>query len=70
MRYVPLFTAPPIEYDRDGEWSSPRPVFTQFQNVAKANLEQFADEKVQPIVWPPQYRTDKIFYPYSTAIKK
>ena len=46
-----------IAYDENGEWSTPRPVFTQFQNVAEGDVGQFSDTKVQPIVWPPQYRT-------------
>ena len=59
-----------IEYDGDGEWTKARPLFTQFQNVANDNFEQFADEKVQPIVWPPQFRTADVVYPYSAATKK
>ena len=59
-----------IAYDENGEWSTPRPVFTQFQNVAEGDVGQFSDTKVQPIVWPPQYRTADVIYPYSAATKK
>jgi branched-chain amino acid transport system substrate-binding protein len=58
-----------FEYGKDGEWSKARTVFTQFQNVAADNYEQFADGKVQPILWPPQYKTGDIIYPYSDARK-
>jgi branched-chain amino acid transport system substrate-binding protein len=59
-----------IAYDENGEWSTPRPVFTQFQNVAEGDVGQFSDTKVQPIVWPPQYRTADVVYPYRAATKK
>ena len=59
-----------IAYDENGEWSTPRPVFTQFQNVAEGDVGQFSDTKVQPIVWPSQYRTADVIYPYSAASKK
>jgi branched-chain amino acid transport system substrate-binding protein len=59
-----------VEYDGDGEWSAPRPVFAQYRNIAKENVEQFAAADIQPIVWPPQYRTDNAIYPYAAASKR
>jgi branched-chain amino acid transport system substrate-binding protein len=56
-----------IEYAKDGEWTEARTVFTQFQKVAPNNFEQFADGKVQPVLWPPQYKTGDIIYPYAAA---
>ena len=32
-------------------------VFTQFQNVAGNDLEQFQTARSQPILWPPEYKT-------------
>jgi len=58
-----------ISYGEDGEWTQARTVFTQFQHVAPNNFEQFADGKVQPILWPPQYKTGDIIYPYAAAKK-
>jgi branched-chain amino acid transport system substrate-binding protein len=43
-----------VAYGKDGEWVEPRNVFTQFQNVAANDLDQFRDGKVQPILWPPK----------------
>jgi branched-chain amino acid transport system substrate-binding protein len=58
-----------ITFDKDGEWSAARNVFTQFQNVSANEPEQFADGHVQPILWPPQYKTGNIVYPYADAQK-
>jgi branched-chain amino acid transport system substrate-binding protein len=56
-----------IEYGKDGEWTEARTVFTQFQKVVPNNFEQFADGKVQPVLWPPQYKTGDLIYPYAAA---
>jgi branched-chain amino acid transport system substrate-binding protein len=50
----------PIDYDRDGEWSKPRILVTQFQHVS-------AGEVAQPIVWPPPYKTGDLIYPYANV---
>ena len=42
-------------------------MFTQFRHVAPNDFEQFAEGKVQPILWPPQYKTGDIVYPYADA---
>jgi branched-chain amino acid transport system substrate-binding protein len=56
-----------IEYGKNGEWSEARTVFVQFRHVSANNSEQFSDGKVDPIVWPPQYKTGEIIYPYANA---
>jgi branched-chain amino acid transport system substrate-binding protein len=58
-----------IEYSRDGSWTQPRNVFTQFQNVAAGNIDQYRDSSVQPVVWPPKYKTGDMIYPYADAKK-
>ncbi len=58
-----------IEYDKTGAWAKPRTVFTQFQNVAAGNLEQFSNGAVEPILWPPAYKTGDMIYPYADAKK-
>ena len=54
-----------IAFGRDGEWTQPRTVFSQFQDVAPGNAEQFRDGSKQPVVWPEQYRTGTMIYPYA-----
>jgi branched-chain amino acid transport system substrate-binding protein len=58
-----------VTYDKAGEWMKQRNVFTQFQNVAANNLDQFASGSVEPILWPPEYKTGNIIYPYADARK-
>ena len=58
-----------INYAEDGAWAQPRTLVTQFQNVAAGNVDQFRDGSVQPILWPPQYKTGSMVYPYAAAKK-
>jgi len=58
-----------INYAADGAWAEPRTLFTQFQNVAAGNIDQFRDGSVQPILWPPDYKTGTMIYPYADARK-
>ena len=56
-----------IAYGKDGEWAKPRIVFSQFQDVQPGNVEQFRDGSKQPVVWPAQYKTGTMTYPYAEA---
>jgi branched-chain amino acid transport system substrate-binding protein len=58
-----------IAFGKDGEWREPRVVWTQFQGVTDSNLEQFRDLAHEAIIWPPDYRTSSIIYPYADALK-
>ena len=58
-----------IAFGKDGEWSDPRVVWTQFQGVSDNSLEQFREVKHEVIIWPPEYRTGTMIYPYASAIK-
>jgi branched-chain amino acid transport system substrate-binding protein len=59
-----------IAYGQDGEWKETRQYLTQFQNVEPNNLEQFKSGDKQPILYPPEYKTGEIIYPYAAARKK
>jgi len=59
-----------ISFGKDGEWSKPRVVVTQFQNVEPNNVQQFRSGTKQPILWPPEYKTGEMIYPYEKARKK
>jgi branched-chain amino acid transport system substrate-binding protein len=58
-----------ISFNEAGDWAKPRTVFTQFQDVQPGNLDQFSDTTKQPILWPKEYQTGAIIYPYSEARK-
>jgi branched-chain amino acid transport system substrate-binding protein len=59
-----------IGFGKDGEWSKTRQFLTQFQNVEPNNVDQFRDGHNQPILWPPEYKTGEVIYPYENARKK
>jgi len=56
-----------VAFGDDGEWAKSRMFFTQFQNVAPNDLEQFRDGSKQIILWPREYKTGEIVYPYAKA---
>jgi branched-chain amino acid transport system substrate-binding protein len=56
-----------VAFGKDGEWTKPRQVVTQFQDVQAGNAEQFRDGAKQPVLWPPEYQTGKLIYPYAEA---
>jgi branched-chain amino acid transport system substrate-binding protein len=59
-----------IAFGQDGEWTKSRPFFTQFQGVSGNDLAQFRDTSHQAILWPAEYKTGNLIYPYSEAKKK
>ncbi|HZL58690.1 MAG TPA: amino acid ABC transporter substrate-binding protein [Stellaceae bacterium] len=56
-----------IEFGKDGEWKTPRFVFTQWQHLTGSGLDQLTDPKHNVIVWPAQYQTGTVIYPYAAA---
>ena len=59
-----------IAFGKDGEWTKSRQFFTQFQGVSGNDLAQFRDTAHQVILWPPEYKTGNVIYPYRDAKKK
>jgi branched-chain amino acid transport system substrate-binding protein len=59
-----------LSFGADGEWAKPRMVLTQFQNIEPNNVEQFKNGARQPILWPPEFATGTMIYPYGDARKK
>ncbi len=58
-----------IAFGKDGEWTKSRVVFTQFQHVGGSNVDQFKDTSHEVIVWPSEYASGKMIYPYAEAKK-
>jgi branched-chain amino acid transport system substrate-binding protein len=58
-----------VAFGPDGEWKKPRLVFTQFQGVSGNSIDQFRDTAKEVVVWPPEYKTGAMIYPYSEARK-
>ena len=54
-----------ITFGKDGEWSKPRVLEVQWQNIKSNNLDEFKDTKTEVILEPEEYRTGKVITPYS-----
>jgi branched-chain amino acid transport system substrate-binding protein len=59
-----------IAFGKDGEWAKARMVFTQFRNVTANDIKQFRDTTRDVILWPLEYKTGELIYPYSEAKTK
>jgi branched-chain amino acid transport system substrate-binding protein len=58
-----------IAFGKDGEWAKSRVFFTQFQHVTGNSMDQFKDTTHEVIVWPKEYKTGDMIYPYAEAKK-
>jgi branched-chain amino acid transport system substrate-binding protein len=58
-----------IKYGPNGEWAEPRVLEVQFHDVTGSGLDQWKDDSRQTILWPSQYATGKVGYPYAEAKK-
>jgi branched-chain amino acid transport system substrate-binding protein len=59
-----------ISFGKDGEWANPRQFSTQFQNITGHDLDQFRDTTRQVVLWPAEFKTGDMIYPYDAARKK
>ncbi len=59
-----------ISFGKDGEWTKSRQFFTQFQGVSGNDLNQFREGAHQVILWPAEYKTGNLIYPYQEAKAK
>ena len=58
-----------FSYGQDGEWSKPRVLEVQFQNIKGSDLDQFKDTRTEVILEPAEYRTGEIIAPYASSKK-
>ena len=54
-----------ISFGKDGEWSKPRVLEVQWQNIKSNNLDEFKDTKTEVILEPAEYRTGSVIAPYN-----
>jgi branched-chain amino acid transport system substrate-binding protein len=59
-----------LRFGKDGEWVKARQFFTQFRNITGHDLAQFKDETKEVILWPAEYKTGELVYPYAEARKR
>jgi branched-chain amino acid transport system substrate-binding protein len=58
-----------VSFGKDGEWSKPRVLEVQFQDIQGTDLEQFRDTRTEAILEPAEYRTGELVEPYSSVKK-
>jgi branched-chain amino acid transport system substrate-binding protein len=59
-----------IRFGQDGEWAKSRQFITQYQGLSGNDINQFRDTGHQVILWPTEYKTGNIIYPYDKARNK
>ncbi|MGE5129562.1 MAG: amino acid ABC transporter substrate-binding protein [Sphingomonadaceae bacterium] len=54
-----------VKFAKNGEWAQSRVLMTQFRNVKPDNLDQFRDPGTQVVLYPPQWKSGNIVYPFN-----
>jgi branched-chain amino acid transport system substrate-binding protein len=58
-----------VKFGPDGEWAKHQTVTIQFQNIKGNDVEQFRQAGKQVVIWPDQFKSGNLIYPYSAARK-
>lgn len=53
-----------VSFGQDGEWSKPRVLEVQFQNITGTDVDQFKDIKTEVVISPDDYKTGTVVAPY------
>src|SRR5262249_45162420 len=56
-----------VKFGVDGELAQSRLLQVQFQNIKSNDLAQFKDISTQVVVWPTEYESGNLIYPYEKA---
>ncbi len=59
-----------VKFGKLGEWAVERTLAAQFQNIKGNSIDDFRDLKTEVILYPPQYKSGDVIYPYEKAIAK
>jgi branched-chain amino acid transport system substrate-binding protein len=58
-----------VKFGKLGEWAVERTLAAQFQNIKGNTIDDFRDLKTEVILYPPQYKSGDVIYPYANAKK-
>jgi branched-chain amino acid transport system substrate-binding protein len=58
-----------VKFGAKGEWAVERTLAAQFQNVKGNTIEDFRDTSNLVIIYPPEYKSGDVVYPYENALK-
>jgi len=57
-----------VKFGKEGEWVDDRMLAAQFQNIKSNSVDEFRDLKTEVVVYPPQFKSGELIYPYENAI--
>jgi branched-chain amino acid transport system substrate-binding protein len=58
-----------VTFGPNGEWAEPRVISIQFHDIKGNDPEQFRAMNTQTVLWPTEYASGKLIYPYGDAMK-
>ena len=56
-----------VRFGAQGEWAESRVLMVQFQHITGNDVGQFKDISTQVVIWPAQYKSGEMIYPYEKA---
>ena len=56
-----------VKFGRNGDWASSRVLQIQFHDIKGNDLAQFRGGAVETILWPAEYKSGTLIYPYEKA---
>jgi branched-chain amino acid transport system substrate-binding protein len=56
-----------VKFGPNGEWATERVLAAQFQGIKSNSIEEFRKLDTLPIIYPPEYKTGNVIYPYEKA---
>lgn len=54
-----------VKFGKNGEWAHTRVLMTQFRNIKPNDIDQFRKEGKQVVLYPKQWKSGKIVYPFN-----
>ena len=57
-----------VKFNEQGEWAQERTLAAQFQNIKGNSIDEFRDLKTEVIIYPPQFKSGEVIYPYEKAL--
>jgi len=54
-----------VAFAANGEWAKSRVLFIQYRDIKDNDVDQFRQGGKTPILYPPEYKTGDLIYPYS-----
>ncbi len=57
-----------VKFGPLGEWAEERTLAAQFQNIKGNSVDEFRNPNTETIIYPPQFKSGEIIYPYAKAL--